>query len=180
MPNEKLRRASVAFSGALIVLVARPLMAVQPPMPDSVPDPPYAIVSYNNAQSVVSPCTDQVFRRVGVQPGQIVQVTVHYPPNQALEIVNLDPLDGGMVLPSIPQTDQSTTVGSFPILLQPISSLIISVDGTLSFTFIAANNPGLNQISLRTGSQELGLQFWVLDPDNPLNNPPTITADTPD
>jgi len=171
------------------------------PNPQDLPPPPYAIITYTSTQSppqsVVAPCAKGIFALVGLQPDQIIQVTIQYPvvqptppnvlphPNPWVVVpgalINAEPLDGGTV-----------TV--------PTGGLVVSGNGTVSFTFQATHDPGVNQISLRQGfpapasdslpptyggvafapsRQELGLQFWVNDTANPQNNPAMITADDP-
>src|SRR5438477_6327174 len=71
----------------------------------SLPDPPYAIVTYPSSDattpsvSVVSPCAGGIFSLVGLQPDQVIQVVVQYPTDQALQPVTLEALDGGIILP---------------------------------------------------------------------------------
>src|SRR5947209_6430331 len=68
-------------------------------------DPPYAAITYPPADptsqtvTVFTPCPENKFALVGLQPGQAVNVVVQYPPSQALEIVNLTAPDGGLLLP---------------------------------------------------------------------------------
>jgi hypothetical protein len=147
--------------------------------------------SATQSASVVSPCANGIFALVGLQPGQVIQVVVQYPTTQALQIVNLEALDGGMILPpSSVNVGGTTTISVGPTVAQllqgvlipatpQVATFIISADGTLTFTFVATNDPGKNQISLRQGSQELGLQFWVFDLQDPQNNPPAITPSDP-
>jgi hypothetical protein len=155
------------------------------PTPAELPNPPYAIVTYPSAnpatqsQSVTTSCLNGIFELVGLQPDQVVQVVVQYPTNQALQVVNLEALDGGIILPPT-VGPVNPPRGPLTVPVQPVSlSLVISTDGTVVFTLQATHNLGRNQIRLRQGSQELGLQFWVLDPQNPQNNPPAITPDNP-
>ena len=190
------RLASCACVIALICTLA-PKLKADPPTTDPLPQPPYAIITYPSADpttqsvSVVSPGVDGVFALVGLVPNEIVQVTVQYPTSEALGLVSLNALDGGMILPpsSLDIATQSVSAPwglvqqLLPVILQPkipqVPSLIIGADGTLSFTFVATSNPGKNQVSLQEGGQELGLQFWVLDPQNVQNNPPTINPGNP-
>jgi hypothetical protein len=176
-----------------------------PPVGPPLPSRPYARVTYFPADpaaqaiSVISPGADGIFALVGLQPDQVVQVIVQYPTSEALQLLNLEAVDGGIILPStsIPINGPVVIPGIGQILqyvppllrqLVPdiilgagnrVSTLIISAGGTLSFIFVASHEPGKNQVSLRRGSQEMGLQFWVLDPQNPQANPPAITASNP-
>jgi hypothetical protein len=129
--------------------------------------PHQLVVTYNSVQSITVPINDGISALVGVQPDQIVQVTVQYSPSQALQTVNLESLDGGTV--------RSPNDTGAPI----------SIDGTLTFTFQAGHTPGLNQVSLLSGAQpssipqEVNVQFWVLDQQNSNLNPPAATAAKP-
>jgi len=165
--------------------------------PTSPYSPPYAAITYpaadptSQSTTVFTPCPAKMFALVGLQPGQAVNVVVQYPTSQALQIVNLTAPDGGVILP--PSADTPTivtpvfppcadgqcppaTVGSRSL------SLVIAADGTLSFTFVATNEPGRYQVPLRIAgaTQALVLQFYALDPQNPQQNPGCITASTPD
>ena len=148
------------------------------PSPSPLPQPPYAVITYpsttSNAPSVsvVSPCVGGFFSLVGLQPGQIVHVVVQFPTKQALQLVNLDALDGGLVLPP---TAPAPAVPPLPSAI----SLPTDASAALSFTFIAARQPGKDQIRLLAGSQEFGLQFWVFDPHDAQNSPSAITPSNP-
>jgi hypothetical protein len=106
-------------------------------------------------QAVVASASEQIFPLVGLQPDQTVQVTIQYPPDQALQTVAATPLDGGTI--------------SFPP-----GGTTINAAGTITFAYTATHEPGLNQVSVQQGSVELGIQFWVRDAENPENNPPTV------
>lgn len=152
------------------------------------PLPQELVVSYNSAQSITVPINDGISTLVGVQPDQVVEVTVRYSPTQALQAVNLEALDGGDVLP--PSAKVTPPNSSNPTAIVPIG-----VDGALTFIFVAGHTPGLNQVSLLCtgvpvvqdlqsvtpsgGQQEVGLQFWVLNQETPEINPPAATADNP-
>jgi hypothetical protein len=111
-----------------------------------------ATVQFSNGQSVT--VTD-FSEPVGVAPNAIVQVTVGFPETVAGEHVNVESLDGGRVISS----DSVTTD-----------------QGTLSLVFQPTHNVGQNRVELRYGMRKLRLQFWVLDPANPQNNPSVITG----
>lgn len=179
---------------ALVIPIShsRAQLPTPTPTPPGLPTPPYAIVTYASAStstsslSVVSPCVEGVFGLVGLQPDQVIQVVVQYPTSQALQLVSLEALDGGTILPpsSVSATTTNVSIGQLlqgvPIPATPqVASLVISANGTLTFTFKATHDPGRNQIALRQGGQELGLQFWVFDLQNAANNPVAITPATP-
>ena len=168
----------IARLTGLFVLVSVNLLTISKlsaQTPASTPDagtaPPgvYATVTYSSGQSVVAPGAGGIFSLVGLQPGDVVQVVVQYPTSKAMQVVNLEALDGGIVLP--PKMTRGTRRTPF--------SRVIGADGTLSFAFQAGSDPGLNQVSLRQGAKSLGLQFYVLDAQNPQNNPSAITPATP-
>lgn len=176
----------------------------QPADASDLPSPPYAIVVYPAADptapsvSVVSPCVNGISALVGLVPDQVIHVVVQYPPDFALKVINLEAPDGGIILPPTAiQVGTATTVSvnhilqdvvplvrdllqNVPIPATPNTlTLAVSADGTLSFSFIATHAPGKNQISLRDGAHELGLQFWIVDAADPQANPPAITPMTP-
>jgi|ERR1700730_2028352 len=194
-------RLTRALAAWLFLQVGLTTSVTSAPNPQDLPPPPYATITYSSTQSppqtVVVPCAKGVFALVGLQPDQIIQVTVQYPVVQPTPpsvpplanlfvvpgaIINAEPLDGGTV-----------TV--------PTGGLVVASNGTVTFTFQATHDPGVNQISLRQAfpapstdpiptvpqanigvglaRQELGLQFWVNDTANPKNNPAMITADDP-
>ncbi len=106
----KIRNLYCAGVICALVLTTFPANAQDVPGPFATPTPPsltppYAIVTYPAADataqavSVVSPCTDGIFALVGLQPDQVVQVVVQYPTAEALQLVNLEALDGGIILP---------------------------------------------------------------------------------
>jgi hypothetical protein len=143
--------------------------------------PQEMIVTYSSAQSITVPINDGISTLVGVQPDQLIQVVVKYSPSQALQVVNLEGLDGGTVLPPIVGPIDPGLLCSGDGCPQgvPALSLFISTEGMLTFTFRAGHTTGLNQVSLVDGSQEVGLQFWVLNLQTPDLNPPAATADNP-
>jgi hypothetical protein len=179
----------VALTLSLSPVVAQDISPTPTPPPIDVPsvrpamNPPpglaVASVTYPNGGSVVTHCQTGRFELVGAQPGDVLQVTVYYPTDQALQIVNLEALDGGMLLPPTVEPIEPPPLGCVgdgcPNQPTPALSLVINADGTISFTFVVGQDPGLRQISLRQGDQELGLQFWVNDPDNPDSNPPALS-----
>lgn len=217
-------KTCIHWAGVLcaFALTTTPLLAQDPPGPYPTPMPfpkrPYAIVTYPSADpnlpsvSVVSPCVDGVFALVGLVPDQVVQITVQYPRDEALQTIGLEALDGGMIFPNtevtlpnglVPLTvfnvlDQifakvDDVVQVVPLLLGSItgdpgpgmphtpkaSTLPIATNGTVTFIFVAGHEPGKYQVSLRRGSEELGIQLWAFDAQNPGSNPPAITPYNP-
>jgi hypothetical protein len=158
------RFVGLAILASANLLLFQHLVAQLPtPSATVIPQPqlltaPYLAVSYSSGQSITVPINDGISTLVCVQPDQLVQLTVQYPTSQALQTVNLQSLDGGAVLPT------TTTAGA---------------DGTLNFTFQVGHTPGVYQVALNGGGEELGLQFWVLDQQSGAANPPCATANNP-
>jgi hypothetical protein len=98
---------------------------------------------------------------IGVQPGDVINVTVHFSSDKAGHALSIEALDGSQII----RASNGARVAS---------------DGTFRFSFQATTNAGRNEISLRDGPHVLTLQFWVLDLQNPQNNPPVITPGNPE
>jgi len=142
------------YRACVICAFAFSPFAVAEPV-QTAPKLPSLLVNLGPTQAVIASANGQIFPLVGVQPDQTVQVTVQYPPDQALQTVQATPLDGGTI--------------SFPP-----GGTTINANGTITFAFTATHDPGLNQVSLQQGSVELGVEFWVFDNSDPENNPPTV------
>ncbi len=108
-----------------------------------------ATIQFGNGQSVV---IDDFSDQIGVQPKELVTVTVRFAPDAAAEPVQMESLDGGIIN----------------------GPGVIAGDGTLTFGFQAPGNSGQDRILLRHGLKTLRLLFWVLS-SNPENNPPVVT-----
>lgn len=76
---------------------------------------------------------------------------------KAGHIITVEPLDGGSVI-------------------SPSNQLVVSTDNTISFQYQPGHNPGISQVCLHDGAQEIGLEFWVLDQQHPENNPSVINS----
>lgn len=113
-----------------------------------------ATVQFSNGQTLV---VSDFSEPIGVMPNASIRVTVAIPGTVAGETVNVASLDGGHVA---------------------AKTQTVSADGTISFQFQPTADFGLNRLVLRHATGKLRLQFWVLDPANPQNNPPVITATT--
>ena len=126
-------------------------------------------ISFADGSSVVATSNDLV----GLQPNQVVDVMVRIgggdaPPegDPPPETIIIEPLDGGNIVS-----------GSDTVTVTPDSSGTV----TFSFSFQAGSDPGVSQISLHGDiADEIGIQFWVLDPGDPNNNPSCINILTPD
>jgi hypothetical protein len=96
-----------------------------------------------------------MFGLVGLKHDHTVDVTVQYPASSAGRIISAEALDGGQVI-------------------VPGRSLTVAADGKISFKFRAGRAVGIYQVALRDGTDEVGLQFWVLDEQHPENNRPVV------
>jgi hypothetical protein len=177
-----------AFASSAFSALAQQSPPTPPTLPDpsNLPDPPYAIITYiDTGSTVVAPAAGRIFPLVGLQPDQKVQITVQFSllaqgiqgqffpiglgPNGNAPIIQAQALDGGTIngwTPDVTPADVNPGIANLPV----------SNSGTITFTFQAAHDPGINQIALRQGSRAMGLQFWVLGPQN---NPPAITPADP-
>jgi hypothetical protein len=118
---------------------------------------PTATITFANNQSVVAQSDGRSFNQVGLLPNAVVGVAVQFSSDQAGQVLNIESPDGGV----LPSRSNTATIGS---------------DGILSFSFQAGSRPGAYQVVLHNGTQEVILQFWTLDLQNPQNNPPTATS----
>lgn len=94
---------------------------------------------------------------VGVQPNEYVNITLQFPADFAGQPITAKPIDGG-----------TTSIGS--------SILVAGTDGSITFSFLAANQPGWNSIVIQVGATNVCLQLWVMDSANPNNNPSNLIA----
>jgi hypothetical protein len=112
-----------------------------------------ATVQFSNGQVVT--VTD-FSNSVGVQPGEVVNVTIQLTSDDADQAATVAASDGG-----------STSIGS--------NVAVIGSDGCISFAFHATVDTGPTSVVVLGGSKTVVLQFWVLDSANPQNNPPVLT-----
>src|SRR6266446_6641146 len=113
----------------------------------AVDDDPTATITFANNQSVFANSDGRAFELVGLQSGEVIDVTVQFPADKVGHAIRIEPLDGGCIVSA------STAV-------------FVGEDGTVAFRFQAGNSLGRYQVSLHDGAEEIGLQFWVLDPAN--------------
>ena len=155
------------------------------PTPADLPYPPYATITYADGSSVVAPGASATFPLIGLQPNQVVQVTVQYPaagpPVQqtvplslANALIVVQSLDGAAVLPpsGVTPVTNAVCLGCDPKTNVP---LLTNAMAQLSFSFVAGPLPGSYRVALRHGTRAMLLEFWVIDPQNPEINPPAIT-----
>ncbi len=117
-----------------------------------------AAVDFGNSRSLTTKIRQGSSQLIGLQPNQIVNVSLKVSPSKVGHIITLQPLDGGRVI--------GTT-----------SQCVVGADGTFGFKFQAGPNPGVSQISIRDGSEEIGLPFWVLNTQDAQRNPPVLTPE---
>jgi hypothetical protein len=151
---------------ALCALVVPELRGQAPTPTPTPPALPYAVVTYPSTQAVVSPSADGIFHLVGLQPDQLVQVTINCGADWLVGENTIETLDGGVLFGASQSSSKNISVmgGS---------------DRKVSFSFQAKHNAGRNQLSIQQEDQELILQFWVLQTDKPEDNPRTITPENP-
>jgi hypothetical protein len=112
-----------------------------------------ANVQFSNGQSVN---VADFSGLIGIQPQELVNVRLQFTPDAFGEPIIIDALGGGR-----------TSIGN--------SIRVVEADGSLSFAYITTASPGPRSIGIRRGSSTSCMQFWVLDPAHPKNNPPVIT-----
>ena len=92
--------------------------------------------------------------RVGLRPGQTVNVTLKFPGKSTGESVAIGTMDGG------------TLTGQ--------QDLATSAAGLVQFTYQAGSIPGRYRVPVQIVGQEYWLEFYVLDTATPSNNPPRV------
>jgi hypothetical protein len=144
--------------------------------------PAATVVLPTSAASVVSYSINGIFQLVNLPQDQIAQVVIQYPTSKAAEVVKVEALDGGLLAASASATVGGYSVGGYTatIAKKRVDSGTISADGTFTFVFQPGHPPGLYQIRINSGSEVLGLQFWISDPQHSANNPPGLAPRTPD
>jgi hypothetical protein len=148
--------AALTCSLLLVPLTHGPLLAQALPDPFAN-QPTFATVSLGLGK-IVSPRRHKVtFEKVGVQPQQVIDVTLQYPVGLAGRPLAVEPLDGGQVL----TTSQD---------------LKIAAKGSATLQFKAGTSPGLYQVRVHYDAQAIALQFWVIDAAHLYNTPPVLTA----
>jgi hypothetical protein len=143
--------------------------------------PAATVVLPASAASVVSYSINGIFQLVNIPQDQIVQVVVQYPTSQAAEVVRVEALDGGLLVAGASATVGGYSVGGYTATVprKRVDSGTISADGSFTFIFQAGHPPGLYQIRINRGTEVLGLQFWISDPQHSANNPPGLAPRTP-
>jgi hypothetical protein len=192
------KRIQLAFSVfASFFLVSVPLASgLQPPSPPPTPTVPPIIgpISFGHPPPTLQPpilgpsatvvlptaayaiarSVNGLFQRVGLSPDQVAQITVQYPAAQSLQFVKAEAVDGGLVAANIPAVQPpNNPIGGF-VQFTHFGGGVINANGTFTLAFKAGHTPGLYQVRLKQTDRVLTLRFWVLDSQNPQNNPPVI------
>jgi len=111
---------------------------------------PFTVV-FSDGSSACASSSDTV----GLQPNQTVTVVAQYPASSIGHQITAVALDGGRII-------------------GPVSQSVDDPSATVQFQFQADADPGTYQVSLRDGSEEVAVSFWVLDATTPVNNPVVV------
>lgn len=116
-----------------------------------------AVIASGTGKAIAPGSCRGVASRIGVDPGQVVTITLLFPASRSGEPVTVQALDGGLVA---------------------ASPRVLSNTGIVQFQFQANQAPGLTQVLVRLGADDFGLQFYVLDTKRPERNPniPTLAT----
>jgi hypothetical protein len=114
-----------------------------------------ATVDYGN-DAIFQPAKHATdFDRLGLDPQQVVTVTVQFPVELAGQAILAEPLDGGT-------------------LTLPEGGLIVGTDGNVTFQFKASDPFGACRVAVHQPDDSNYVQFWIVDPDHPENTPPDL------
>ena len=109
-------------------------------------------VDYGNDNIFTPEKTSTDFQQLGVDPEQILTITVQFPSELAGQPMIVEALDGGT--PSIPE-----------------GGLFVGSDGRVTFQFQAGDGFGACRVAVHQPDDSNFLQFWVVDPAHPENTP---------
>ena len=169
-----------------------PIPPVQGPSPlPTAPPTAHSLVEFGPAATVVLPATaasvvsysiNGIFQLVNLPQDQLAQVVIQYPTSKAAEVVKVEALDGGLLAAGVSATVGGYNVAGYTATVpkKRVDSGTISANGTFTFLFQPGHPPGLYQIRINRGTEVLGLQFWISDPQHSANNPPGLSPKTPD
>ncbi len=114
-----------------------------------------ATVDYGNDAIFQPPKHNTAFERLGLQPQQVLTITVEFPVDLAGQVITAEPLDGG-------------------ILTLPEEGLIVGSDGNVTFQFQASDSCGACRVAVHQADDLNFLQLWIVDPGHPENTPPGL------
>jgi hypothetical protein len=151
---------------------------------------PSATILLPTAEVAVTTSVNGIFNLVALPQEQIVQITVHYASTdlttasatEAAQIVRIEAIDGGQVVALDPPVEiNGSDLASMTFQRdQHAAAGTVGANGNFTFVFQAGGHPGIYQIRIHRGNQVLGMQFWILDPENPGNDPPAIAPAHPE
>lgn len=144
---------AIALCGVARALAQLPL---EPSLNSLADQPKLATITFSPTQVVTARRDKITFQKVGLQPKQVVDVSLRYPESVKGRRVAVEPLDGGRVL-------------------TPQQNLTVAPDGTFTFRFKAGSAPGLYQVRLHYDTEAIAVQFWVFDNDHLENSPIVLT-----
>jgi hypothetical protein len=104
-----------------------------------------ATVQFSNGQSIT---TSDFSDPIGIQPGELINVTLQFSAEEIGQPVVIEAPDGG-----------STSIGA----VIPV----VNNDGTLSFAFLAPATTGTKSIGIRSGTTTWSLAFSVANASRP-------------
>lgn len=114
-----------------------------------------ATVDYGDDAVFQPPKHNTCFEQLGLQPQQLLTITVQFPVEFAGHAIIAEPLDGG-------------------ILTLPEEGLFVGSDGSVTFQFQASDSCGASRVAVHQADDLNFLQFWIVDPDHPENTPPGL------
>jgi hypothetical protein len=103
-----------------------------------------ATIQFSNGQAIT--VTD-FSNPIGVQPGELLNITIQFPTDAAGQPIVIKPVDGG-----------ATSVGN--------SIRVVNNDGTFNFVFTAPASIGTKSLDIRSGSN-IRLKFSVNNAGRP-------------
>ncbi len=144
-----------AASGAFFALLCSSDLAAQPPPTSTANESVTAVIASSSGRERRLNGQNGYIGRAGLRPRQPVRVRLGFPVELAGgSAVVLSP-DGGALLP-------------------PQEAVKIKADGTVSFLFEAGAHHGLYRVFVEVLGQRHLLEFYVMDLENPRNNPPRL------
>jgi hypothetical protein len=116
-----------------------------------------ATVDYGS-DNIFQPSKQQTdFNLLGLDPGQIINITVWFTTKLAGQSILAEPLDGGTIF-------------------VPARGLVVGSDGTVVFQFQAGQGPGSCRLAVHQPDDQNLLNFWIVDLKHPENTPPQLSG----
>jgi hypothetical protein len=141
--------------GAFFALLCISELAAQPPPTSTANESVNAVIASNSGRERRLNGQNGYIGRAGLRPRQLVRVSLGFPVGLAGGSVAVLSPDGGAILP-------------------PLEALRIMPDGTVSFLFEPGAHHGLYRVFVEVVGQRHLLEFYVMDLENPGNNPPRL------